>query len=144
MKILIVGCGRVGWRLAYDFTKQGHQVSVVDSNTRAFRRLPEKFPGRVVLGTGIDEDILRSGGIASADVFVAVTDDDNTNIMAAQIARKVYNVPKVVARIYDPVRAEIYRGLGLTVICPTTTVAGLIEREVLEPVGDLAGRRGGA
>lgn len=138
MKILIVGCGRVGWRLASDFTKGGHQVSVVDNKPGAFRRLPERFPGQIVLGTGIDEDILRSGGIADADVFVAVTNDDNTNIMAAQIAKYVYKVPRVVIRIYDPVRAEIYRGLGLTVICPTTTVAGLIEDEVVgEPIGRL-------
>lgn len=131
MKILIVGCGRVGWRLASDFTKQGHDVAVVDNKSQAFRRLPERFPGQIILGTGIDEDILRSGGIEDADVFVAATDDDNTNIMAAQIANQVYHVPRVVVRIYDPVRAEIFRGLGLTVVCPTTTVAEQIEEHVL-------------
>lgn len=132
MKILIVGCGRVGWRLAADFHNQGHDVSVVDTKPSAFRRLPEEFPGKVILGTGIDEDVLRAGGIETADVFIAVTDDDNTNIMTAQIAKVVYGVPRVVARIYDPVRADIYRGLGLKVVCPTTTVAGLIEEEVLQ------------
>lgn len=141
MNILIVGCGRVGWRLASDFNSAGHKVAVVDNNPRSFRRLPERFPGRVVLGTGIDEDILRSAGIEDADVFIAVTDDDNTNIMAAQIARTIYRVPQAIIRLYDPVRAEIYRELGLTVICPTTTVAGLIEEQVLQTMGDEAPRQ---
>lgn len=131
MRIVIVGCGRVGWRLASDFTAQGHDVVVVDIKPHAFRQLPEEFPGRVIVGTGIDEDVLRSAGIEHADVFVAVTNDDNTNIMAAQIAQKIYHVPRVVLRVYDPVRAEIFRELGLTVVCPTTTVAGLIEEQVL-------------
>jgi len=131
MRILIVGCGRVGWRLASDFTTRGHDVVVVDIKPHAFRQLPEEFPGRVIVGTGIDEDVLRSAGIELADVFVAVTDDDNTNIMAAQIAQKIYHVPRVVLRVYDPVRAEIFRELGLTVVCPTTTVASLIEEQVL-------------
>lgn len=130
MRILIVGCGRLGWRLATDFTSQGHQVAVVDQNSAAFRRLPERFPGKLIIGTGIDEDVLRSAGIEQADVFVAVTDDDNTNIMAGQIASTLYKVPRVVVRVYDPVRAEIYSELGLTVVCPTTTVADLIEEQV--------------
>ncbi len=136
MKILIVGCGRLGWRLASDFSGKGHDLAVVDTNSRAFRRLPDPFPGRLVVGTGIDEDVLRSGGIQHADVFVAVTDDDNTNIMAGQIARDVYRVPRVVTRIYDPIRAEIYRGLGLNIICPTTIVAGLIEDQVFAADGE--------
>ncbi|MDI3341994.1 MAG: TrkA family potassium uptake protein, partial [Sphaerobacter sp.] len=105
MRILIVGCGRLGWRLASEFTKHGHEVAVVDIHAHAFHRLPENFPGKIVIGTGIDEDVLRAAGIERADVFVAVTNRDNTNIMAAQIAQKVYNVPRVVLRIYDPERA---------------------------------------
>jgi trk system potassium uptake protein TrkA len=131
MRVLIIGCGRVGGLLAGRLSDYGHDVSVVDVNSRAFRRLPEKFPGRVVLGTGIDEDILRTAGIAQANVFVAVTQDDNTNIMSAQIARNVFDVQRVILRIYDQARAAVYRELGLTVICPTTTVAGMIEDEVL-------------
>jgi trk system potassium uptake protein TrkA len=131
MRILIVGCGRVGSLLATDFHAQSHEVSVVDSNSRAFRRLPPDFSGNVVLGTGIDEDVLRSAGVETADVYIAVTDNDNTNIMSAQIARTVYGIQRVILRIYDPVRAEIFRGLGLSVICPTTTVAGLFEEQVL-------------
>ncbi|MEX2425920.1 MAG: NAD-binding protein, partial [Thermomicrobiaceae bacterium] len=86
----------------------------------------------VVLGTGIDEDVQRSAGIETADTFIAVTDNDNTNIMAAQIARKVFNVENVLLRVYDPARAETYEGLGLTVICPTRLVADVIEQELPE------------
>ncbi len=131
MRVLIVGCGRVGGLLAGRLSGSGNDVSVVDGDSRSFRRLPERFPGRVVLGTGIDEDVLRTAGIEHADVFVAVTHDDNTNIMAAQIARDVFNIDRVVLRIYDQARADVYRQLGLMVICPTTTVAGMIEDEVL-------------
>lgn len=131
MRVLIVGCGRVGGLLAGRLSDYGHDVSVVDADSRAFRRLPEKFPGRVVLGTGIDEDVLRTAGVEQADVFVAVTQDDNTNIMSAQIARSVFDINRVILRIYDQARAAVYRQLGLTVICPTTTVAGMIEDEVL-------------
>jgi trk system potassium uptake protein TrkA len=131
MRIVIVGCGRVGGQLATDFSASGHQVTTIDVRRQAFRHLPTDFAGNVILGTGIDEDVLRSAGIKEADVFIAVTDDDNTNIMAAQIARVVYSVPRVVLRIYDPVRADIYRQLGLTTICPTRTVADLIEEQVL-------------
>lgn len=132
MKILIVGCGRVGSRIAVDFNVKHHEVSVVDGDSSAFRRLPDNFRGSLVLGTGIDEDVLRSAGIEEADVFVAVTDNDNTNIMAAQIARTIYNIPRVILRVYDPVRAEIFRDLGLDVICPTSTVAGLIEDHIAQ------------
>jgi trk system potassium uptake protein TrkA len=131
MRVLIVGCGRVGGLLAGRLVENGNDVSIVDANSRSFRRLPEKFPGRVVLGTGIDEDVLRTAGIEQAHVFVAVTQDDNTNIMSAQIAREVFGIDRVILRIYDQARAAVYRQLGLTVICPTTTVAGMIEEEVL-------------
>lgn len=131
MRVLIVGCGRVGGLLAGRLVENGNDVSIVDANSRSFRRLPEKFPGRVVLGTGIDEDVLRTAGIEQANVFVAVTQDDNTNIMSAQIAREVFGIDRVILRIYDQARAAVYRQLGLTVICPTTTVAGMIEEEVL-------------
>ncbi|MDW7982820.1 MAG: TrkA family potassium uptake protein [Thermomicrobium sp.] len=134
MRIVIVGCGRVGATLATDFAREGHHVSVVDQRQTAFRRLPQEFRGQLVLGTGIDEDVLRNAGIQQADVFIAVTENDNTNIMAAQIAQVIYRVPKVILRIYDPDRAEIYRELGLTVICPTRTVAEMIERAVRDQV----------
>lgn len=131
MKIVIVGCGRVGGLLATELSGHGHQITAVDYNQRSFRHLPLDFSGETILGTGIDEDVLRNAGIKEADVFIAVTDDDNTNIMSGQIAQTVYKVPQVILRIYDPVRADIYRNLGLNIICPTRTVAGLIEDQVL-------------
>ncbi len=139
MNVVIVGCGRVGARLAVDFAAEGHRVSVVDLRQTAFRRLPSNFRGQLVLGTGIDEDVLRNAGIQEADVFIAVTDNDNTNIMAAQIAQVIYRVPTVILRIYDPDRAEIYRELGLTVICPTRLVSEMIEEAVRKRLG--AGER---
>lgn len=122
MKIVIMGCGRVGSHLAARLDREGHTVSVVDTNQKAFDRLPADFGGTTVLGTGIDEDVLREAGIAEADAFVAMTEGDNRNIMASQVAREMFKVPEVVTRIYDPVREEIYRALGLHTICPTTII----------------------
>ena len=127
----MVGCGRVGQQLVKDFTRDGHTVSVVDRDPSAFARVPDDFPAQLIIGTGMDEDVLGSAGIEAADSFVAVTEDDNTNIMAAEIAHVIYKVPRVVVRIYDPERAEIYGGFGLDVICPTLAVARLIEERVL-------------
>jgi trk system potassium uptake protein len=132
MRILVLGCGRLGARLAMDAAHEGHNVAIIDNNPRSFSRLPSDLNAVVVLGTGIDEDVQRSAGIESADTFIAVTDDDNTNIMAAQIARRVFEVENVLLRVYDPARAETYAGLGLTVICPTRLVADVIESELPE------------
>ncbi len=120
MRILIVGCGRVGASLAQMMDDGGHEVTVVDTNAAAFNRLGPHFGGRMVLGNGIDEDLLRGAGIERADAFASVTDGDNRNIMAAQIAREIFHVPKVITRIYDPVRTSVYHDLGLRTICPTT------------------------
>jgi trk system potassium uptake protein TrkA len=125
MKVVIMGCGRVGSQLAARLDREGHRVSVVDLTPKAFRRLPDDFAGATVVGTGIDEDVLRSAGIEEADAFVAVTEGDNRNIMAAQVAREIFGVREIVARIYDPVREEIYRELGLDTICPTKLISGL-------------------
>lgn len=126
MKIVIMGCGRVGARVAVLLDHAGHRVSVIDVESRAFRRLPNDFRGDTIIGTGIDEDILRTAGIEEADAFVAVTNGDNRNIMAAQVARHVFDVPEVVCRIYDPVREDTYRRLGLTTVCPTTSIAAQV------------------
>lgn len=126
MRVVIVGCGRVGARLASVLDHNGHEVAVIDTSAHAFRRLPPTFGGETVIGTGIDEDVLRSAGIERANAFIAVTDGDNRNIMAAQVARLIFEVPEVVARIYDPIREDTYRRLGLTTVCPTTTMAALI------------------
>ncbi|HEY8745794.1 MAG TPA: TrkA family potassium uptake protein [Chloroflexota bacterium] len=120
MHVVIVGCGRVGATLATMLGRGGHSVAIVDQNSQAFERLPFDFKGDTVIGTGIDEDILRRAGIEHADAFAAVMTADNRNIMAAQVAKHVFQVPKVVCRIYDPLREETYRDLGLETICPTT------------------------
>ncbi len=119
MRVVILGCGRTGAYLARMLVAEGHQVTVVDKNSAAFARLGPDFPGNLVLGMGVDEDVLRRAGIEQADAFVAVTDGDNTNIMAAQVVKEIFSVPKVICRIYDPLRDEIYHALGLETICPT-------------------------
>lgn len=131
MKVVIVGCGRVGSYLARLLVEEGHQVSIIDKNSAAFTRLPPGFPGRMVLGTGIDEDVLKRAGIEEADAFVATTNGDNTNVMASEMAKEIFGVKRVVARIYDPLREEIYRHLGLETISPTVVGAELIKERLL-------------
>ena len=126
-----MGCGRVGARIASILDHNGHAVAVIDTDSRAFRRLPADFAGETIIGTGIDEDVLRAAGIEEATAFVAVTNGDNRNIMAAQVARLVFEVPEVVCRIYDPVREDTYRRLGLTTVCPTTTVSAIVLDQVI-------------
>lgn len=118
-----MGCGRVGAYLAALLDKDGHQVAVLDVNPSSFDRLVHSFKGSALLGDGTDEDSLRRAGIEEADAFVAVTQGDNRNVMAAQIAKRIFKVPKVVCRIYDPGREELYHALGLDTFCPTTCVA---------------------
>ncbi len=131
MNIVILGCGRVGSELAKRLVTEHHQITVIDQSNAAFDRLGATFPGRLVLGTGIDEDVLRRAGIEHADVFVAVTNWDNTNVMAAQVARDLFGVKRIVCRLYDPLREEIYRSLGLETICPTLWGVNRIE-EILK------------
>jgi trk system potassium uptake protein TrkA len=119
VKVVIVGCGRVGARLALQLVQEGHDVTIIDQTGSAFARLGENFPGTALIGNGIDEDMLKRAGIDDADAFCALTNGDNRNIMSAQMAQHVFNVPKVVCRIYDPIRYEVYKSLGLGVICPT-------------------------
>lgn len=119
MNIVILGCGRVGATLAAMMDREGHTVAVIDQSGEAFQRLPAEFSGSMIIGNGVDEDVLVRAGIKEADVFAAVTNGDNRNIMASQIAREIFAVKKVLCRIYDPIREETYRGLGLETICPT-------------------------
>lgn len=123
MKVLIMGCSRVGAYLAGLLEDNGHEVTVLDVDPLSFGKLAHTFKGNALLGDGTDEDALRRAGIEEADAFVALTEGDNTNIMAAQIAKHVFKIPKVICRIYDPIREELYRTLGLNTICPTTTLA---------------------
>lgn len=114
-----MGCGRVGARLARLMANAGHEVTVLDVNSGAFQRLGPDFPGTTLLGNGIDIDVLRRAGIERADAFLAATQGDNRNIMASQIAQHIFKVPRVVTRIYDPIRSDTFSELGLHAISPT-------------------------
>jgi trk system potassium uptake protein TrkA len=131
MKIIIVGCGRVGAQLASLLDAEGHEITVLDVNAHSFRRLPPSFGGTALVGDGTDEEMLKKAGIAGADAFVAVTQGDNRNIMAAQIAKKIFNIPKVLCRIYDPLRKDVYEALGLDAVSPTTVFAQLLRDKLL-------------
>jgi trk system potassium uptake protein TrkA len=132
MRYLIVGCGRVGSALAKLLDADGHEIIVVDENATAFKRLGQKFKGHVVVGTGIDYDVLKRAGAATADGFIAVTNGDNRNIMAALIAQRMFKIKRIVARIYDPPRGQVYRELGVQTVCPTTVGAKLIRDVLME------------
>ena len=138
LKLLIVGCGRVGSQIAADMDRAGHEVVIVDRDPNSFSRastrgvLTREFRGDQVVGNGTDVDVLRRAGIEKADGFVAVTEGDNRNIMASQIAKHVFKVPHVVTRIYDPERAETYEKLGVHTICPTIEGAKHIEHVLME------------
>ena len=125
MHIVILGCGRVGSTLASILESEGHSVAVIDRDQEAFRRLGRGFKGKTILGIGIDEDVLRKAGIERAGGFAATTNGDNTNIMSAQIVKVRFKVSRVIARIYDPWRADAYRELGIDTISPTLLGAGL-------------------
>ncbi|MDB5069121.1 MAG: TrkA-N domain protein [Candidatus Eremiobacteraeota bacterium] len=133
MRYLIVGCGRVGSTLAKLLVADKHDVVVVDENPAAFKRLGNRFAGQVEVGTGVDYDVLKRAGAERADGFVAVTDGDNRNVMSALIAQRMFRIPKIVVRIYDPPRGQLYRELGLETWCPTTIGAQLI-RDRLQDV----------
>jgi trk system potassium uptake protein TrkA len=130
MKVIIMGCGRVGARLAGSLDSKNQQVTVLDINSYSFRRLPPGFKGSALVGNGLDEDALKKAGIEEADVFIAITQGDNRNIMAAQIAKYMFNVPRVICRIYDPLRNELYQTIGLETFSPTIIFADLLENNL--------------
>jgi trk system potassium uptake protein TrkA len=130
MKIIIMGCGRVGARLASLLDEDGHDVTVLDIDTYSFRRLPSSFGGTALFGNGIDQEALKKAGIEEADVFVAMTQGDNRNVMSCQIAKEVFNVPRVVCRIYDPLREEMYSALGLETLSPTKVFAQMFREKI--------------
>ncbi len=119
MKVIIMGCGRIGSQVSELMSMRGHDVVVIDHDANAIGRLGSNFKGRVVQGLGFDRQVLSEAGIEQADAFVASSSSDNANIVAARIARNIFHVPRVVARLYDPLRAEIYQRLGLTTISST-------------------------
>ena len=134
MKIVIVGCGRVGAVLAGDFDGGGHDVVVLDLSTEAFDRLPSNFHGAAVRGDGTDEDILRRSGAEGADVFIAMTEGDNRNVMAAQLAHEALGIGRVIAKINDPVRAEAYADLGIATLCRTNLISDAVNDYLGLPV----------
>ncbi|MFN0146732.1 MAG: potassium channel family protein [Dehalococcoidia bacterium] len=123
---MIMGCGRVGARMAGILEGLGNQVTVLDLNASAFKRLPEGFAGRRAVGNGMDGPVLERTGIRETDAFLAVTQGDNRNFFASMMAKEVYNVPRVLCRFYDPVREEIFRGLGLETFSPTSVGAQIM------------------
>ncbi|GAI82889.1 unnamed protein product [marine sediment metagenome] len=130
MKVVIMGCGRVGARLGGLLNADGHTVTILDTDAYSFRRLPPEFGGTALIGNGLDEEALKKAGIEEADAFVAVTQGDNRNVMAAQIAKHTFNVPKVVCRIYDPLRQELYSTLGVEALSPTTIFAQILKEQL--------------
>ena len=126
MKTVIVGCGRVGSVLADSFDRAGHEVIIIDTSTSAFDRLPGSFGGAAVRGDGTDEDTLRRAGAAEADLFIAMTEGDNRNVMASQLAAEALGVKRVIAKINDPLRAAAYADLGLATLCRTNLMASAV------------------
>ncbi|MGH2443228.1 MAG: NAD-binding protein [Chloroflexota bacterium] len=136
MKVLIMGSGRTGSLLAQMLDQAGHEVSIIDWNADALTRLPDDFGGRTLLGNALDQDVLRLGGVETADVFVAATSGDNRNIVSGELAKFAFNVPRVVVRIKDPERAGYFARKGLQVDCRTSEgtsiLIDLANRELLE------------
>lgn len=119
MHIIVVGCGKVGSKFAHVMSLEGHEIVVIDNDLASFNSLDENFSGLTVLGVPIDEDVLKMAGIETADGLVSVTPDDNINMMACQVAKEIFKVPLVFARIQDPVREEVFFQFGVQTICPT-------------------------
>ncbi len=132
MYVIIVGCGRVGSELAKLLSAEGHDVVVIDKNQASFDRLGGTFNGLTLVGNGFSLSLLKQAGIEKADAFCAVTNGDNTNLVSAQVAKKIFKVPKVIARVYDPQRAHIYKALGLDIISGTILFAAMLRDKIIE------------
>lgn len=132
MYVIIAGCGRVGSELAKLLSTEGHNVVVIDRNPSAFERLGGTFNGLTMVGNGFDLKLLKQAGIEKADAFCSVTNGDNTNLISAQVAKKIFKVPKVFTRVYDPQRAHIYSALGLDVISGTILFAAMLRDKIIE------------
>ncbi|HET8571177.1 MAG TPA: TrkA family potassium uptake protein [Candidatus Limnocylindria bacterium] len=135
MKVMIIGCGRVGARTAAELDRRGEKVTVVDDDARAFNRLPPTFGGVTVRGTGTDEDVLRGAGAELSDVLMALTEGDNRNALAAQLGKHTFGIPRVIAKINDPLRAEAYRALGMETICRTVMLSDALVTAAVDGPG---------
>jgi trk system potassium uptake protein TrkA len=144
VKAVIVGCGRVGALLAASLDASGHDVIIIDLLTRSFDRLPATFGGEAVRGDGTDEDTLRRTGVAGADIFLALTEGDNRNILAGQLARRTLGIGTVYAKVNDPMRAEAYAELGIGTVCRTTMIADALLGALGLPEGSEPSVRPGA
>jgi len=138
MNVVIMGCGRVGAALAVDLDNEGNEVIVVDIDPAAFRFLPDGFKGVTHGGNGADVDVLRRIGIDRADIFVSATRGDNRNVMAAQIAKYIFGVRVAACRVFDPLREEMYRNMGLRTISPTRVQARRLKRMIEAPSDEAA------
>ena len=132
MYVIIVGCGRVGSELAKLLSTEGHNVVVIDKDQSSIERLGGTFNGLTLIGNGFDLALLKQAGVEKADAFCAVTNGDNTNLICAQVAKRIFKVPKVFARIYDPQRAHIYTALGLDIISGTILFAAMLRDKIIE------------
>ena len=132
MYVIIVGCGRVGSELAKLLAGEGHNVVIVDKNPASFERLGGTFNGLTVVGNGFDLSLLKQAGIEKADAFCSLTNGDNTNLVSSQVAKRIFNVPKVIARVYDPHRARIYSALGMDILSGTILFAAMLRDKIIE------------
>ncbi|MGE5279188.1 MAG: potassium channel family protein [Deltaproteobacteria bacterium] len=132
MYVIVVGCGRVGGQVATLLSTEGHNVVVIDKDAAAFKRLGRAFNGATLVGNGYELDVLKEAGVEKADVLCSLTDGDNTNIMTSQVARKIFRVPRVIARVYDSARAHIYESLGLEVLSGTILFAAMIRDKLID------------
>lgn len=132
MNILVIGCGKTGAQLCNQLNLEGHDVSVIDPNIANFTGLSEDFSGYTVSGVPIDQDVLRRAGVEACDVIAAVTEDDNMNLMVCQLAQELFQVPRVLARLYDPRRSEMFRQFGIQTICPINLSVAAICSMLLE------------
>jgi len=130
MYVVIAGCGRVGSGLAKDLVAEGNEVAMIDENPDAFELLGLDFPAQFVVGAAMDWDVLKAAGIERADAFVAATDGDNTNLVCAQLAEKQFGVKCAVARVFDPLRAQLFGSVGIRTVCPTADAKALLHEAV--------------
>ncbi|MEP7082038.1 MAG: TrkA family potassium uptake protein [Chloroflexota bacterium] len=126
MRVIIVGCGRVGAWVASELDRRGEHVTVIEINPRGFERLPSGFKGETVRGSGLDEDVMRSAGAEQTDLLMALTEGDNRNGLAAQLGKHTFGIPRVIAKINDPLRSEAYRALGIETISRTTILGNAL------------------
>ena len=131
MFVMIMGCGRLGAQLATLLEQEGHEITILDMDKYAFDHLPFSFKGHKILGDGTDQDTLRRAGAERAEAFIATTRGDNRNALASQVAKHVFNIPRVGSVIFDPIREEVYKGLGLSTINPTKLEASLLRDAII-------------